>query len=731
MTIDMPQPRSMPLTQFRLIARFHALSIAGKLLVVGGAAIGLLLLIGFSLIIVQSNEVVRRISIHRALAIAAAESRRVERDLGNVEASVRGLASTISALRTSGLGNRAAAIAVIKPYAVSSPVAVGAWFMAEPQAYDGQDGAHAGELGSTVEGLFMPYWVHDGSAVVLDPGPAIEDYQEDYYRASRDSGKGAIVEPYIEDVEGNKIVMTSMTTPVVAGTRVIGVAGVDIALDDMSRRLAKQRPFGTGRIMLVSGSGKWIAHPDAKLRMQPYADVGTAELKQALVDGKPAVVRGVAVDNETMVRVIEPVRLEALGATWALIMDVPAATISAPSTRLAWQLVIGGILIVAAVLFCLLCAARTIIGRPMNALSLAVDRLADDERLEVPFTARADELGTLARAADVFRRATAERADADARAVGEQLRVAATIGEGLNALAEGDLTANIEAELSGAYGTLKSNFNDAVGRLREMVGSVSFSAGSLQAGARAIADSVEGLARRTESNAAALEQTSAALTKIDERVKATADVAATTTERTDEAIAAVRSGRALASKASVMMCRADESAIGIDRVVSGVDRIAYQTRVLAINASVEASRAGEAGKGFAVVAEAVGALAMRAEEEAKRARDQIVATQHDIAAAVEIVAHVDEALETINCNVDQVHGMVARIAAENEVQSAALTQLSAAVGAMDRSTQQNAAMVEETSAAAATLSGEAHALAAQAALFKTEQLPSRGRRRAA
>jgi methyl-accepting chemotaxis protein len=361
------------------------------------------------------------------------------------------------------------------------------------------------------------------------------------------------------------------------------------------------------------------------------------------------------------------------------------------------------------------------IAAPLARLQVAMRRLAGGENsIDVPGTDRGDELGTMAKTVEVFREAAlaqeiaqAEKARGDA----QQKLVVESLEQGLGQLAQGDLTAEIREEFAPSYITVKTNFNDALTSLRTLIGSVGESAATIRTGSGEIAQASEDLARRTESNAASLEETSAAITQMDERLKATAASAGRTVERADGAISTVAGGRAIADEAVQAMGRVADSAKGIDSVIEGLDKIAFQTRVLAMNAAVEAGRAGEAGRGFAVVADLVSALAMRAEEEAGRARDQLTATQTDIVAAVDMVQKVDGALANISGDVSEVHKLLAEMATDNVAQSSAVTQISSAIGTMDQATQQNAAMVEETSAAARNLTSEVAALAEQAAKF--------------
>jgi methyl-accepting chemotaxis protein len=377
------------------------------------------------------------------------------------------------------------------------------------------------------------------------------------------------------------------------------------------------------------------------------------------------------------------------------------------------------------VVFVLVSGASMLIMRkivaPVSDLAGVTMQLAEGAEVAVPYCDRDDELGGIARAVDHFRQVAVERAASDAAAAAEQEVVVEALVEGLATLARGDMTSEIRVEFPPAYERAKANFQAASTNLRHMIQSVVENAYSIRTGTDEIAAASEDLARRTESNAASLEETSAALVQIDGRLKTTTAGSVKTVQRADQAIATVTSGRSTAEQAMQAMGRVSVSAKGIDSVIEGVDKIAFQTRVLAMNAAVEAGRAGDAGRGFAVVADLVSALAMRAEEEAKRARDQLTVTQAEIITAVSAVERVDGALADISGDVDAVHKLLEDMASDNQAQSLAVTEISAAIASMDRATQQNAAMVEQTSAATRTLTSEVAALAEAASKFKFER----------
>jgi len=413
-----------------------------------------------------------------------------------------------------------------------------------------------------------------------------------------------------------------------------------------------------------------------------------------------------------------PVRLKLLFAFGVMTGLTAVATLASllPVT-LAFS--IGAAATVAAALFGM--AFRRMIADPYVATVVRMEALAaGDLTSPIQFTDYVDCVGRLTKAMQMFRDAAGAQIAIN-RQADINADVVRTMSGNMNELAVGNLSADITADYPEEYTDLKNAFNTALVNLRELIGGVTQSADGIRTGSAEIAQASEDLARRTESNAASLEETSAALMQIDGRLRATAISSTQTVARADQAIATVGGGRATAEEAVQAMGRVSDSAKGIDSVIEGLDKIAFQTRVLAMNAAVEAGRAGDAGRGFAVVADLVSALAMRAEEEAKRARDQLTVTQTEIGTAVQAVQKVDGALANISGDVDEVHRLLGTMANDATAQSSAITQITAAIGAMDQSTQQNAAMVEETSAAARNLTTEVTALAEQTAMFKVDR----------
>ena len=335
---------------------------------------------------------------------------------------------------------------------------------------------------------------------------------------------------------------------------------------------------------------------------------------------------------------------------------------------------------IALVLIGIVMTITVILGRsvvvPLKAVTDRMVKLSNGDNVSpIPSHQRSDEIGDMARALVTFRDSALARQQAEAakaRADTEQRFVVDTVSVQLERLSHGDLTSSIDADFPESYAALKTNFNNALINLRDLIASITEATATIRTGSDEIAQASEDLARRTESNAASLEQTSAALSQMKDRLHASSQASERTVEQTDGTMTTVGEGRATAEEAVTAMGRVSESARGIDDVIEGLDKIAFQTRVLAMNAAVEAGRAGEEGAGFAQVADLVSALAMRAETESSRAREQLSVTQSEIEIAVGAVGQVDGALVEIVEGVSEVNRLVSSMADDNQAQGSAM-----------------------------------------------------------
>ncbi|MEN3953254.1 methyl-accepting chemotaxis protein [Iodidimonas sp. SYSU 1G8] len=353
-------------------------------------------------------------------------------------------------------------------------------------------------------------------------------------------------------------------------------------------------------------------------------------------------------------------------------------------------------------------------------LAAALSRLAADAHETGALAAeRKDVIGQIATAIVRLRDEAAAQKRLREQQGQEYGAITAALATGLEALRSGDLATSVSAAVPPEQEALKTAFNEAVVRLRELIAAVNRTAGGITLRSDEIARAAEDLARRTESSAASLEQSSAALVTIDDRLRMAAQLATGTANRANEAVTGVKQGVDLAHGAVDAMGRVQESAKGIASVIGGLDKIAFQTRVLAMNAAIEASRAGDAGRGFSVVADLVNSLAMRAEEEAKRARDQLAAARSDIDIAVEAVHLVDGTFNGISDEMSEVHSLLERMATDHKTQSAVISEISNAIRTMEQVTQQNAATAEQAAAASRNLHGEVAALGDQVSRFRT------------
>jgi methyl-accepting chemotaxis protein len=506
-----------------------------------------------------------------------------------------------------------------------------------------------------------------------------------------------------------------------------------------------------------------------------YAKAAQAAVDMATVDAGTAL--AFMVDAETqydkLVAILEAVAKTADQANRQSFEDAVA---TAQDGKTSYFIVLG--IALAAGLAVVLLMSRIIAG-PVVQLTRAMAELAKGNLdIAVPGIGRADEIGAMAETVEVFKTNALEkrRLEADSqlqhdasekrrlereareKAAGEEIaalvnkvaqgdlsgrisesgkdgfflatsqelnRLAGTLqtmtGEvaiAMSAMAGGDLTKAVRGEYQGVFGEIKGAVNGMAERLRDFAGRLTMTAQSVKVASGEISTGSQDLSQRTESQAASIEETAASMHEITTTVKQNADNAQAANQLAVAARDTAEKGGSVVANAVTAVTQIEDSARKISDIVGLIDEIAFQTNLLALNASVEAARAGEAGKGFAVVAQEVRALAQRSANASKDIKALINQSNAQVKTGAALVNQTGGSLTEIVTAIKKVSDIVAEIAAASREQATGLDQINTAVGSMDEATQRNAALVEETTAAAQSLNSQANELANLVGFFK-------------
>lgn len=724
---------------------FKTRSLALKLLYITGGIFTGLLIFSNVVLISQSRDRLGSLVDEQATLEAKMTAEQVMAQTRELLGAARTMAGTLGIAHDKGSHDRKGVMNVLRANLDQHSTGFGSWFAESSNAFDGLQAQFKGrkDEGSNDDGVLAPYWSKGKSGEAFYSTFAL-DYNAEWFATSAKSLKGHITKPYMAQESEVPTAMSSITYPVISNGKLLGVVGVDISLGMLSETLSKMKPFGTGRVMLVSQDGKWLVGPATESLMKNYDGANPEAVLSALKSGAASQIADlVDTDGQPFNRLVYPFELPGLSTTWVLLVDVPYAALAGPvQAQTMMMVVVGGIMLIV-VLVGLYLAVRKLVQLPLRSLLSDVKSLeAGDYKTEVQGGGIQDETGDLARALEGFRHklarstlleveaeeqrrsAETERKQRDgerAETVKKQNLVVLQLETALEHLALGDLAFRIQQEFPADYHSLKTNFNLAAQGLEQAISAVNFAVQNIHNGTSEISTSANDLSRRTETQAAQLEETAAALNQLTEQVQSSATNARTAATAVKNAAQDADKSRAVVENAVEAMHNIEKSSGQITNIIGVIDEIAFQTNLLALNAGVEAARAGEAGKGFAVVAQEVRELAQRSATAAKEIKTLINTSKSQVANGVDLVGEAGATLDAIAKQVVHVNDLINLISVSAGEQASGLREMNTAMHQMDQVTQQNAAMVEETTAASVALAEEAQSLSGLVAHFKTSE----------
>ena len=579
------------------------------------------------------------------------------------------MAKTYEAMVLSGNTDRATANAMMRQVLDANPGIVSAWTIWEPNGFDGRDADYANTQAHDATGRFVPYWIQDGKGGHLSD--AIVDYdKENYYLLPKQSGKVVMQEPYVYNYGGREILQTAVTVPIMVHGKFLGVAGVSVPLTNLQKMVAQLKVYDSGYVSLVSNQGVYVGARDDQVigkkidATNRFSPALAQRLSESVRAGKSLteVFDDPNLNGARASLIQVPLPLMLVDTPWSFVAVVPESEMLADVHAMQWLAAVLGILSVVMTSAGLGVAVGRLVLRPLGGEPM------------------------------------------DAAAVAERV-------------AQGDLSTHIRVQAGDTYSVM-FQLHRMQAHLAKLVVQVRQGAQSVASASAEIALGNQDLSGRTESQASALEQTAASMEELGSTVRQNADNAHAASSLAQDAAVVAQQGGATVAQVVEAMRGINNSSHKIADIIGVIDGIAFQTNILALNAAVEAARAGEQGRGFAVVAGEVRSLAQRSAEAAKEIKGLIGTSVEQVKFGTEQVDAAGTTMQQVVDAIGRVAALMQEISAASREQSAGVAQVGEAVTQMDQSTQQNASLVEEMSAASTHLQQQADALVHHVSVFK-------------
>ncbi|TJZ72964.1 methyl-accepting chemotaxis protein [Chitiniphilus eburneus] len=615
------------------------------------------------------------------------------------------LSYTLLGLRGVQQPGRAAINDMLASLLGANPNAIGVWMVWERNAFDGKDDEFRLDPSHDPSGLYAPYLTRTGNQVTLDsllsaeqrkvaetyrshPQDYVPPYTQagfgDFYFLTKQRQQETVIDPYLYEIQGKQVLVTTLSVPVMEQGRVVAVVGSDVPLDTLQRLLAESKPEDAAFMEILTDQGMVVAGPDATRFGNKIDEANYAPgFMQALATGK-----GMEFKRNDMLYMYQPITIPRTGKTWMLGMAMPESVILEGAIAARNQAILVGVVATLAIL-AVMAAALTAVTRPLGRLADAMEEVS---------------------------------------------------------AGEGDLTRRLEVLGKDEIGRTSTAFNRFLGALQDMfrevrqrADEIAASSGTLRDGAARVQDGTQQQAEAATATAASVEQVTVSVQHIANSAsdfRENALQAGRSTEAGQQVVLGVAQEIAVVNESmqqlDATMVSLQQRSQQVDHIVQVIRGIADQTNLLALNAAIEAARAGELGRGFAVVADEVRKLAEHTGSATVEIDGIMKEIQREVGSANEGVGHAHDrieqsvtrsreasaALEEIR---DQAKNMVAgvsTIAEATQQQAAASTDIARNIEQISNKAQENQGLMGQTSSAIADLDQQAEQLRTLVARFK-------------
>jgi len=514
---------------------------------------------------------------------------------------------------------------------------------------------------------------------------------KEYYKAVSEN-RICITDPYVDAIQGGIVI--TISAPVTVDNEIVGLAAVDIAIDDLTKMVGEYELGDTGYFTLLTKNNIIAAHKDEDSLLKSINDINISDNLIQSVNSQTEEVVEYTYNDETFLG-----NSISIGDTgWQILSSLNKDEFMSNTKKLITTVVVVFLIVLIFLLLVISILIRKM-TKPIKKITEITNKLAAGE-LDVDIDVKSkDEIGELARSIESL----TMRLKSYIAYIGESVDV-------LNELANGNLVIKLQNDYDGEFAKLKNALLHVSDTLKGTIGKIKESSESINMNAEQVSSGAQTLAQGTTEQASAIEELSAEINEIYTTIVNNAEHAKSAGNKALEASKEVERGNVQMKEMLSAMDEISNSSREIGKIIKVIDDIAFQTNILALNAAVEAARAGTAGKGFAVVADEVRNLAGKSAEAAKQTTALIENSINAINKGTSLADEAGKSLSGIVSKTNETNNLINEIVKASSQQTVSVNQIKSGIEQISSVVQENAATAEASAANSEELSGQSQIL---------------------